>query len=107
MLPDGVLNHVGDVISTSVVVVVGAVVEVAGWLDVVVGELDPLEHATMSRAAASRPATAIDRRRTTDYSMRRPLMLRLITSRWISLVPSKIVKIFASRCQRSTGYSRV
>ncbi len=28
-------------------------------------------------------------------------------SRWISEVPSKIVKILASRCQRSTGYSRV
>jgi hypothetical protein len=27
--------------------------------------------------------------------------------RWISEVPSKIVKILASRCQRSTGYSRV
>jgi hypothetical protein len=27
--------------------------------------------------------------------------------RWISEVPSKIVKIFASRCQRSTGNSRV
>src|SRR5215472_12763825 len=27
--------------------------------------------------------------------------------RWISDVPSKIVKIFASRCQRSTGKSRV
>jgi hypothetical protein len=41
------------------------------------------------------------------YSMRRPEMLRLMTSRWISEVPSKIVKIFESRCQRSTGYSRV
>ncbi len=41
------------------------------------------------------------------YSMRRPEMARAITSCWISLVPSKIVWILASRCQRSTGYSRV
>jgi hypothetical protein len=27
--------------------------------------------------------------------------------RWISLVPSKMVKILASRCQCSTGYSLV
>jgi hypothetical protein len=26
---------------------------------------------------------------------------------WISDVPSKMVKIFATRCHRSTGYSRV
>ena len=41
------------------------------------------------------------------YSMRRPEIARAITSCWISLVPSKIVWILASRCQRSTGYSRV
>ena len=32
-----------------------------------------------------------------------PVIALAITSRWISLVPSKIVKIFASRCMRSTG----
>jgi Na+-transporting NADH:ubiquinone oxidoreductase subunit NqrB len=32
---------------------------------------------------------------------------RLMIMRWISLVPSKMVKIWASRCQRSTGKSRV
>ena len=41
------------------------------------------------------------------HSMRRPDIARAITSCWISLVPSKIVWILASRCQRSTGYSRV
>ena len=40
------------------------------------------------------------------YSIRRPDIAREITMRWISDVPSKIVKILASRCQRSTGYSR-
>jgi hypothetical protein len=42
-----------------------------------------------------------------NYSMRMPEMDRAITSCWISLVPSKMVWILASRCQRSTGYSRV
>ena len=42
-----------------------------------------------------------------NYSTRMPLMARAITSCWISDVPSKIVWILASRCQRSTGYSRV
>ncbi|MFL0274407.1 hypothetical protein [Mycobacterium sp. SMC-19] len=32
-----------------------------------------------------------------------PVSARAMTSRWISLVPSKMVKIFASRCIRSTG----
>lgn len=41
------------------------------------------------------------------HSIRKPEIAREITSCWISLVPSKIVWIFASRCQRSTGYSRV
>ena len=45
--------------------------------------------------------------RIAHYSIRRPLIARAITSCWISLVPSKIVWILASRCQRSTGYSRV
>jgi hypothetical protein len=44
---------------------------------------------------------------TETHSMRRPEIARLMTMRWISLVPSKMVKILASRCQRSTGYSRV
>ena len=42
-----------------------------------------------------------------SYSIRRPDIALAITSCWISLVPSKIVWILASRCQRSTGYSRV
>ncbi len=42
-----------------------------------------------------------------NYSTRIPLIALAITSCWISLVPSKMVWIFASRCQRSTGYSRV
>ena len=41
------------------------------------------------------------------YSMRRPEIARAITSCWICSVPSKMSKILASRCQRSTGYSRV
>ena len=41
------------------------------------------------------------------YSIRRPDIARAMTSCWISDVPSKIVWILASRCQRSTGYSRV
>ncbi len=38
-----------------------------------------------------------------SYLSGSPVIARAITSRWISLVPSKMVKIFASRCQRSTG----
>src|SRR5690606_17163014 len=41
------------------------------------------------------------------YLTGRPVTVRPMTRRWISLVPSKIVKILASRCMRSTGYSRV
>ena len=37
------------------------------------------------------------------HSIRMPEMARLMISRWISLVPSKMVKILASRAQRSTG----
>ena len=40
---------------------------------------------------------------TESYLSGRPVMARAITSRWISLVPSKMVKILASRCIRSTG----
>jgi hypothetical protein len=42
-----------------------------------------------------------------SYLTSSPVIARPISIRWISEVPSKIVKIFASRCQRSTGYSRV
>ena len=42
-----------------------------------------------------------------SYSTRRPEIARAITSCWISEVPSKMVWIFASRCMRSTSYSRV
>jgi hypothetical protein len=45
--------------------------------------------------------------RTQRYRTSSPVTVRPISIRWISLVPSKMVKIFASRCQRSTGYSRV
>jgi phosphodiesterase/alkaline phosphatase D-like protein len=38
---------------------------------------------------------------------RSPLMERAMTSCWICSVPSKMSKILASRCIRSTGYSRV
>ena len=37
------------------------------------------------------------------YRMARPVTERAISRRWISDVPSKIVMILASRCQRSTG----
>ena len=37
------------------------------------------------------------------YRTGRPVMARPMIIRWISEVPSKIVKILASRCQRSTG----
>ena len=40
------------------------------------------------------------------YLMCTPEMARAMISRWISDVPSKMVKIFESRCHRSTGYSR-
>ena len=42
-----------------------------------------------------------------SYRTSRPVMARPMIRRWISEVPSKMVKIFASRCQRSTGNSRV
>jgi hypothetical protein len=41
------------------------------------------------------------------YRTSRPVTARPMIMRWISEVPSKMVKILASRCQRSTGYSRV
>jgi hypothetical protein len=41
------------------------------------------------------------------YRTSSPVAARPMIRRWISEVPSKIVKILASRCQRSTGYSRV
>jgi hypothetical protein len=41
------------------------------------------------------------------YLTSSPVTVLPMIIRWISDVPSKIVKIFASRCQRSTGYSRV
>ena len=40
------------------------------------------------------------------YLICMPEIALLITSRWISEVPSKIVQILASRCIRSTGNSR-
>jgi len=41
-----------------------------------------------------------------SYLMCTPEMARAMINLWISLVPSKMVKILESRCQRSTGYSR-
>ena len=41
------------------------------------------------------------------YRTSSPVTALPMIMRWISDVPSKIVKILASRCQRSTGYSRV
>jgi hypothetical protein len=41
------------------------------------------------------------------YRTSSPVTALPMIMRWISDVPSKMVKIFASRCQRSTGYSRV
>ena len=37
------------------------------------------------------------------YLTSNPVTARPMIIRWISDVPSKMVKIFASRCQRSTG----
>jgi hypothetical protein len=37
------------------------------------------------------------------YRTSRPVTARPMIMRWISEVPSKMVKILASRCQRSTG----
>jgi hypothetical protein len=58
---------------------------------------------------ADRPAPGIHDRYigSSGYRTSSPVIARPISIRWISDVPSKMVKIFASRCQRSTGYSRV
>ncbi len=64
----------------------------------------PPSRRTSPSAATHKPA---GQQRETRYSMRRPLMARAMTSCWICSVPSKMSKILASRCQRSTGYSRV
>jgi hypothetical protein len=50
----------------------------------------------------TRTVSAVQSYRTSSPVMARPMMRR-----WISEVPSKMVNIFASRCQRSTGNSRV
>src|SRR3954451_25314054 len=52
-------------------------------------------------------ATACARRVSRTHWIRIPESALEMTRRWISEVPSKIVKIFASRCIRSTGNSRV
>jgi hypothetical protein len=63
---------------------------------------------TLEYDASTRPRTLPEHgRRVGSYSIRSPEMFLAITRRWISEVPSKMVKILASRCQRSTGYSRV
>jgi hypothetical protein len=58
---------------------------------------------------ADRPIFRVHDRynRRSSYRTSSPVIVRPISIRWISDVPSKMVKIFASRCQRSTGYSRV
>ena len=64
---------------------------------------------------ASRPSMSVPHPRVRSASLAvrpchrtgRPVIWRPMMSFWISLAPSKIVKIVASRCQRSTGYSRV
>ena len=58
---------------------------------------------------ADRPAFRVHGRyiRRSGYRTSSPVTARPTIIRWISDVPSKMVKIFASRCQRSTGYSRV
>ena len=56
----------------------------------------------LSCCRVTRTVSAVQSYRTSSPVMARPMMRR-----WISEVPSKMVKIFASRCHRSTGNSRV
>ncbi len=53
----------------------------------------------------SQPASQVSA--SSGYRTSSPVTARPMIMRWISDVPSKMVKIFASRCQRSTGKSRV
>jgi len=50
-----------------------------------------------------RQGPALTPERPVGYLMWMPEMARAMISRWISEVPSKMVKIFESRCHRSTG----
>ncbi len=72
---------------------------VAGKLDISRGQLGNAQRTFRSRTVRH---LALGYYRTSS-----PVAARPMINRWISEVPSKIVKILASRCQRSTGYSRV
>ena len=74
---------------------------VAVQLDLLVGA----ERLAAARASRGAVSSACARHRVA-YLMWTPEIARLITRRWISEVPSKIVQILASRCMRSTGNSR-
>ena len=70
--------------------------------------LDPGRARTTTGAGRIHPYSARRVKPTTvGYLTFSPVTARPMSMRWISLVPSKMVKILASRCQRSTGYSRV
>jgi hypothetical protein len=58
-----------------------------------------------SKAGKARPepSTGSSDAASSPYRTSSPVTARPMITRWISEVPSKIVKIFASRCQRSTG----
>src|SRR3954447_13888675 len=68
--------------------------------DRVAVQLDVLE---LGLGATARVCRRVGR----THWIRIPEIALEMTRRWISEVPSKIVKIFASRCIRSTGNSRV
>ena len=70
---------------------------------------DRLLHGSRTSARRQRPASRLHDRytRRSGYRTSSPVTARPMIIRWISDVPSKMVKILASRCQRSTGYSRV
>ncbi len=68
-----------------------------GQLDLRLGHFDPRRRLHLIDNEAAVPY----------YRTSSPVTARPMISRWISEVPSKMVKIFASRCQRSTGNSRV
>ena len=54
-------------------------------------------------AGSSRPPCCRHSLAGQGYRTASPVTARPMIMRWISEVPSKMVKIFASRCHRSTG----
>ena len=88
-MPEGVLNQVGDVISTSVVVgdevvddVVGATSAVTALVPDEESDVDPdPPHPASTNKDMSTDAVTADRHLNIDYSMRRPEILRLMTRR--------------------------